>query len=243
MSFWVYGDVHTHIDAVKRFLEHQKPSRVIWLGDWLDRHSEQDGPLTCIQVAIFLKNLMLARPQDIFIMGNHELAYRYPNVEKYRICGGTAAKVKAFNEHFPPELWKRFVLAHVEEWNGQTILFSHAGFTKRRFPFGKFDKAHLERISKIAIEAGAKSDDNVLLDDWSEGPMWMRWQYFPLFEGICQVVGHTTYDKPQIRAIKDKPEWNLGMDCAHTYYAVFKEKHAYAINRKTGSEHLLRFNA
>ena len=241
-SFFVVGDLHTHIETAESILA-QNPARVIWLGDWLDRHGEVDGPYECVKVAQFLRKIMVDRPQDVFIMGNHELAYRFPEAEKYAICGSTRAKVTAFNEYFPEKLWDRFKIAHVEEWNSQKLVFSHAGLTPTFFPLGKFDEDHLTRIAKIAIDHGHRSDYNPLFDHDSAGPMWMRWQTFPLFEGICQIVGHTCFACPQIRAVSTGPEWNLGLDCAHTYYAVFKDKHAFAIDRHKGYEKLLNFTA
>jgi len=239
-KFYVYGDVHFHIESAQSFLDHEKPKKVIWLGDFTD--SAGDSPERAKATGKWLRETMLARPDDIFIQSNHDLAYRFPETDKYKICGWTKEKHEAFYSEFTAELWDRFVIAHKERWNGQDVWFSHAGLNKIFFPFGKFDEAHLARISKIALDNGNKEEYNPLLDHWHYGPMWQRWSVFPLLDGICQVVGHSTYECPQIRAIADKPEWNICFDCAHTYYGVFKEKHVYAINRHKGYEHLIKFS-
>lgn len=240
MNFYVYGDLHTHTEAAERFLQHEKPSKTIWLGDMFDLHAD-DGPQEMIKTCLWLKDTMAARPQDVFLLGNHELAYFYPETDKYKICGWTPTKHKAFLEFFPQELKSCFKLYHIEEWGGQKVVFSHAGLNPSSFPFGKFDATHLERIAKIALDNAHKQDYNPLLDNWGGRIVWQRWQNFPLLEGVSQVCGHTVYANPQIRAVAGKPEWNLCLDCAHTYYAVFKKKAAYAINRHNGMEHLLRF--
>ncbi len=243
MSFYVYGDVHLHIDAVQSFLAHKRPDKVIWLGDWFDSHKTQDEAFETRQTAIQLKAIMTSRPQDVFIMGNHELAYRFNKHDKYKMCGWTPEKQKACEDVFSEEFWNRFVLYHKERWNRKNIYFSHAGLSKEFFPFEVFDEPHLGRIAKIAIDNGNKETYNPLFDNWAVGPMWMRWQNFALLDGVWQVCGHTTYNCPQIRAVEGRPEWNLCMDTAHTYYAHFKDKNAYAINRHQGYEHLLKFDA
>ncbi len=240
-NFYVMGDIHNHVDSAQSFLDSVKPERVIWLGDFTDSHGTGDGAYEMTKTAIWLKKTIIERPQDTFIMSNHDVAYRFPENEKLQNCGWSRQKQRAFDAYFDKSLWERFTIAHFEEWNGKLIAFSHAGLKDTFFPFQKFDLDHLRRIEKIAFANGHSSDYNPLLDHWGASPLWVRWQALPLFEGICQVVGHTTFQTPQIRAVAGKPEWNLCMDCAHTYYAVFKEKHAYAVDRHKGYEHLLNF--
>lgn len=243
-KFFCYGDIHLRVDLAQRFLDYEKPSKVIWLGDYLDSHEEKYDSITGTEAtAQWLKQTMESRPDDVFLLGNHCLAYCFPMNPAYKICGWTPAKHEAFHRFFPASYWDRFKLFHKEVWNGQTLIFSHAGFHKKLFaPLERLDEAFLTRISALAIENGPKLEYNPLLDDFHDSPMWMRWQRFPLLEGACQIVGHTMFPCPQIRAVRERPEWNLCMDCSHTYYAVFKEKHAYAVNRNTGIEHRLKFS-
>lgn len=228
--FWVYGDIHHHIESAQEFLDTEKPDKVIWLGDVNDR--VDDDLEEVADTASWLSRTMQARPQDVWLWSNHALAYAFPNASKYRICGATDEKIKMFNEYFPKELWERFRVAHKEEWRGKKVVFTHAGLTDIFFHLGVFDWNHLERISKIAIDNGDREDYNPLFDHWTKGPMWMRWQSFPILEGVNQVCGHTTFEKPQIKT-SPNGTWNLCLDCAHSYYACFQENGAFSINRRT----------
>lgn len=248
-KFFVYGDVHHEWKRAQRFLEHERPERVIWIGDFLDAHSaELDTPLDAQQTGLWLKETMEARPQDIFLMGNHELAYRF-GPAKYNLCGWTKEKDTAFRLVFPSALWDRFKIYHVEEWNGQQLCFTHAGLGEAFFPFGRFDPKHLERLATYTIEwandrtqAGLERY-NPLFDNWDVGPMWMRWPNAKVLDGVCQIVGHTPVDYPTLRIQHWKSEdanWNLCVDCSFNFYVVFKQKHAYVVDRRHGYERLLK---
>ncbi len=240
--FWVFGDVHERIDLAQQFLDKEQPNKVIWLGDFFDDHGIECDPLQTVKTAIWLKELIAGRPNDIFIQSNHDLAYRFECNEKYRICGWTPARGRGVKDYFPRSNWDKFVIYHVENWKGQPIYFSHAGLHPSMFTNGMFNAKSFENLAKAGLEMGHIKEYNPLLDN-QNGPMWIRWSQLPIVPGICQCVGHSTYQYPQIRMLKGgRPEWNLDMDCAHSYYAVFEETNAYAINRHTGNKHLLKLS-
>ncbi len=236
--FWVHGDIHNHVKEAQRFLDHEKPNRVIWLGDFFDNFN--DTPTDATNTALWVRKTMEERPRDVFIFGNHDIPYRFPDQEKFHQYGFSKEKSEAIRAVLTEEHWSRFVLSHEEFWNGQTILFSHAGYIERFFRNEVYDSEQRKVLEAICLANGNKTCYNPLLDA-VYGPIWIRWPSLPVMNGVCQVVGHTPQPKPAIRGVKGRAHWNLNLDCADKYYAVFKEKRAFAINRRNGMEHLLKF--
>ena len=237
-SFFCFGDVHNYVDSAQRFLDYEKPKKVIWLGDFMDNFG--DTPAAAEKTAEWLAHTVKSRPNDIFICGNHDIAYRYSTEARFQGWGFSPEKCRAFYSKFDRKLWERFSWYHVEEWNGQKIVFSHAGLHRTMFPREVFNQAHLDMLVKRA-EDSIYTEKIHPLFDYPVGMLWIRWPDLPLCDGISQVVGHTPYAQPQIRAVKASDNWNLLMDCAKNYYAVFKETNAYAFDRNKGYEKLLRF--
>src|SRR5678816_552239 len=107
-KFYVFGDVHQHWEQAQAVLNKEKPEKCIWLGDFFDDSSTTEFVDTA-KTAIWLNEMLEARPQDIIIQSNHDLVYRFDN-DKYRICGSTPAKERIVKTYFNPDNWKRFVL-------------------------------------------------------------------------------------------------------------------------------------
>ncbi len=236
-TFFVYADIHNHVDSARFFLAKWKPRKVIWLGDFMD--SFGDIPDNAARTALFIqKDIIEARPQDLICLSNHDLAYRFPDNAKYHPWGFTEGKYRAFLKHFELESWDRFKIYHKLVYRGQEIVFSHAGWRSDFFPFGIFDERHLERICPLAIAGGNQAAYNPVFDS-PKGPLWTRWP-LPALGGICQVVGHTPCERPRVAKNPGERQWNLCLDCAHTYAAKFSPDGVFAINLKQGTEQLIK---
>lgn len=236
--FWVVGDTHLHFDTMQYILEKYKPNRVIWLGDEFDSFLEHQVPLTR-EMGKFLKKIIVERPQDSFTWANHSVSYAFPSNEKYKSWGWSAAKQKALDEVFPKELWNKFKIFHTEDYLGQKLVFSHAGFVASFLPNGKWDEEFCRRVEKETLARAPMTHLNNPWFDSMHGPMWKR---FPLdiVPGISQICGHTPGNDIRIIKSKSGPEFNICADCLPNYILKFTQDGIFKINLKTDQEILLK---
>lgn len=217
----VFGDIHNHLDSVEKFLSHYEPKRVIWLGDFFDNFN--DGPFEARCTAVFLRGLM-ARRDDVFLMSNHDIAYRFPNNESLRCPGYSPEKSRVINEIITPELWNRFVFFHYE--NG--IMHSHSGIDGELMNYwAPIDK--IEFLCKIALADARRGVEPTFLTN-SRSLIWRRFAGLLPFGDYSQIVGHTPYNHPCIHRKGDL--WNLDLDCAHRYFGVHEEDGFHVFDRK-----------
>ncbi len=240
---YIFGDLHNKVNQASEAIKRFSPKRIIWIGDFLDswEDQEENGRILAANRAAktgkFLKYIIEYRPQDIIIQGNHDTSYRYPLNEKYKGWGFTSEKCRAFYSEFPERYWDKFKLIHIEKVNGQTVLFSHAGFSTDFFR-GVFNEELFKRVENLAIANGHKNDYNPWLDSM-HGPQWKRWP-LDILDGVSQVVGHSTQTNPLIVKERACPNWNLCVDCFPNYIVKFNEQGFFAINLRTGEENLLK---
>ena len=236
-DFYVIGDLHHKVEHAAKILETLNPKKVIWLGDFMD--SFGDTPFEAMKTGVFLKNIIETRPNDIFILSNHDISYRFPLNPKYHGYGFSPDKCRSFHAYFDRKLWNKFKLFHFERYFGQNIVFSHAGFTANFCPHGIFNYDYAKHMEHTALErAGNSEKANPFIDD-AFGILWKRWPLMPV-TGICQVVGHTPQDCPTIYREKRSSEWNLNLDCVHSYIAHFTSSGVFSVNVKTFEEKRLK---
>lgn len=236
IDFFCIGDLHLHTDLISNFLDKIKPTKCIFLGDFLDSHNMDMGDaFDSMKMGLWLNNIVKNRTNDIFILSNHDVAYRFPLNNKFHNWGWRKRKHEAFHSQFDARLWDKFKIFHTEKYNELQLVFSHAGFLERFLPNSRFDETFMRRQEAIALKFGNNENPNPWLDDW-RGPLWIRWNALPLIEGICMVVGHTPMPQPSIMHHWCEPRWNLNLDCAHTYIAHFKTDGIYSFNLRTFEE-------
>lgn len=226
-SFYCISDIHHKIHLVKRFLKEYNPEKCIWTGDFQDAFD--DGPVDTAITAAFMKEILLSRPNDKFALSNHEIAYLYPNQEKYHGWGWSKEKQKAFDTYFSKELWNKFRLFHTEPFRDHKIVFSHAGFISNFLPNGKFDDEFCRRVEKQHFEYGNKKDYNPWFDN-EKGPLWKRWE-LPIVQGISQILGHTFLKRPAV--ITDGKYFNINFDTGCKYVGLIENDEIYSINLYT----------
>src|SRR5439155_3329797 len=130
---------------------------------------------------------------DIFLLGNHDAAYMFPNHPELYCPGFTRAKARATREILRPEHWARFQLAYFE----QGWLISHAGFHLTWIERPTVSRI-LRRCGKAMSLARRGKVDPILAFGEARGglqryvgPLWMDWSSFQPISGINQIVGHT----------------------------------------------------
>lgn len=210
---WIYGDVHHRLGLVVRFLAEQKPERVIWLGDYFDDFG--DTPEDAYNTAEYFKGLMQKRKKDIFLLGNHDLAY-LPGIHAAfhgPSAGWSMDKDMAINSVWTLAEWRRLRVMHAQ----CGIWFSHAGFRLGN------DPAIYPSMDELVDEP----DNIVKLKFYAsvQGPLWAR-EFFPNHK---QIFGHTPVQMPDIRKVGD--DWTINFDCAHRYLGKIMYDTVYSVDR------------
>lgn len=204
----IIPDLHHHTENADHWLSSQRYDRVIFLGDFFDDFGDNAGDAR--QTATWLRNRMDST-DDVMLLGNHDAAYMFPNLDALYCSGFTKAKAKAIHEILKPKHWQRFKLAHVE----QGWLLSHAGFhpTWMKTPT-------MKRITALCAEAMEKAArglvDPLLGAGYDRdgvqpfgGPLWLDWNSLVPIPGISQIVGHTPGAEVREKCRKDSRNYCL----------------------------------
>ena len=196
METLIIPDIHNHFHNAAFWLREYPADRVIFLGDFFDDFG--DTPADVGEVAYWLSQRMEEEHDDVFLLGNHDAPYAFPDLPDTIFCPGwTPQKNKAVAKHLHPEHWARFQLA-VEE---QGWLLSHAGF---HHTLGKTKSELLARAERAMRNARAGIDDPLFNAGYDRGglaiyggPTWMDWQSLMPIPGVDQIVGHSPAREPR----------------------------------------------
>ena len=192
MSTLIIPDLHHHTQNADRWLNAVQFDRVIFLGDYFDYFDDKDCVEEASETASWLARQM-EQPNCVFLLGNHDAAYMFPECPALHCPGFTKAKARAIHKILRPKHWKRFQIATVEGgW-----LISHAGFHPSLIAGLTLD-AILKKCARALRNAARGTVDPILragLDrDGSQpvgGPLWLDWESLVPIRGINQIVGHT----------------------------------------------------
>jgi hypothetical protein len=208
MRTLVIPDIHNHTSNADHWLRTQDYDRIVFLGDYFDNFGDDasDARLT----AVWLRERMETK-KHVFLLGNHDAAYMFPDSPEMECPGFTWAKAKAIRSILKQEHWHRFELAHEE----QGWLLSHAGFhpvwmkqpTIRRI-LSRCRKA-IELAKRRVVDPilGAGEDRGGL--QRFGGPLWMDWDSLLPIPGINQVVGHSPGDEVRQKITSDSRNYCL----------------------------------
>jgi hypothetical protein len=190
MRTLIIPDIHNHTEHADHWLRSGKYDHVVFLGDYFDDF--YDTPDDAAATARWLRDRMNSSA-DIFLLGNHDASYLFPDFPELECPGFTRQKSRVIHEIMKPVHWKRLQLAHFE----QGWLMSHAGFHPAWINEPTVEKimARCERAMDAAKRRvidpilGAGEDRGGLQK--FGGPLWMDFGNFLPIPGIHQLVGHT----------------------------------------------------
>ena len=186
----VIPDLHHHTENAERWLHNQQFDRVIFLGDYFDDFG--DNVNDARRTATWLRQRM-DQTEDVFLLGNHDAAYMFPDNGALYCPGFTKAKARGIHEILRPEHWRRFRLAVVEHgW-----LLSHAGFHPTFVP--GLDPNAITAVAAWALRDAAKGVIDPMLGMGLDrngsqpvgGVLWMDRDSLIPIPGIHQIIGHT----------------------------------------------------
>ena len=190
MRTLIIPDLHHHVENAEHWLSSQQFDRVIFLGDYFDDFG--DNVSDSRKTAGWLRH-RIETTQDIFLLGNHDAPYRFPDNPQLYCPGFTKPKAAGIREILKPKHWARLQLAVVE----QGWLLSHAGF--HPFWLGNAPLSAVAALCDSALERAARGEPDPLFGAGSDregsqhlgGPLWMDWHSLVPIPGINQLVGHT----------------------------------------------------
>ena len=230
MRSLIIPDLHHHTENADYWLSSQSYDRVIFLGDYFDNFG--DNASDARQTADWLRQRM-ASTDDVMLLGNHDAAYLFPNLDALYCPGFTKAKARAIHEILTPKHWQRFKLAHVE----QGWLLSHAGFHPHwtKTPT-------LKRIIAVgdgAMKKAARGVFDPLLGAGIDreggqpfgGPLWMDWDSLVPIPDIHQIVGHTPGS--EVREKQGRNSRNYCLDVRNSTVAGLLDEGRLAILRRS----------
>ncbi len=190
----VIPDIHQNHRKAEEIINQQPHDKVVFLGDYFDAF--HDNPQDSYSTAVWLKERMENHPEDVFLIGNHDVQYLW-GVE--RCSGYSPDKEVAIRKALGnvQEVRKRLSL-HVWVDN---VLLSHAGLTLQLLPeeedgdVAKYLRIQAsECMSKLEagnthwmVGAGQDRGGNQRYG----GLTWCDWQTFRPIPNVTQLVGHS----------------------------------------------------
>ena len=190
MHVLIIPDIHNQTDNADYWLTTQQYDRVVFLGDYFDCFGDDVSDVR--RTAVWLRN-RIQSSDDVFLLGNHDAAYMFPECEELYCPGFTKAKSRGIREVLGAHHWERFRLAFEE----QGWLFSHAGFHPTLISEPRV-QAILQQSSDAMKKAKRRIIDPLLGTGVDRGglqryggPLWLDWSSLQPIAGISQIVGHT----------------------------------------------------
>ena len=216
MKYLIIPDVHQKLVKLERVLDKvQNFNKLVSLGDWFDNFN--DTPSDAKKTAEFILYLYDKYGDNfIWLLGNHDVPYVFPEAYKYARCSGvTLDKLEVIQDVFQHNLdTRKLKLAYrIKFRTKKDIILSHAGVSRYHFGMnvsGKkvvkmcddaIDALHkLEMLPPIgripAILHAGKARGG-----WQGrgGINWLDWNMeFSPIAVMSQIVGHTPTQNPQI---------------------------------------------
>lgn len=228
MRTLIIPDIHHRIERAEHWLATQQYDHAVFLGDYFD---DFENHLRRTRLTAYWLRERMNKTRDIFLLGNHDISYMFPNSPHFVSSGFSHEKSKAIQRILRPEHWERFKIAHAE----QGWLMSHAGF----HPFWVKDPSvkKLLKRCEMALSRAKNHMEDPLLGAGKErggeqhlgGPLWMDWQTLVPIPGINQIVGHSPAEDVRAKITSDSK--NICLEVENELAAALVEDGALTILR------------
>lgn len=245
--------MHLKISRVEKILNDNDFDVLISLGDWFDDFN--DTPADNEKTAKFILNLYKEYGEKfIWLLGNHDVPYVYPEVNRSYWCSGnTPEKLKEISRVFKRKLNRNLLkLSHVINIPKlKPIVLSHAGIHVVQFK----QSLYVAGIPEITVEDILHRCEQALMNCMvgipdaflSAGPArygyapiggitWLDWnmEFVPV-KGLSQIVGHTPVIRPMMT--DGEKDTEAIEELADKTEHVLQSKKCYNINLDTHLHH------
>lgn len=226
----VISDIHNRWKEVATAIKGFNYDKIVFLGDIIDNRREtlKDIEETCLWF-----NEKIQDPNFIWLAGNHDLQYIYPQMTSLQ-CGNYSLDKQTIFDDIVGENRNRHRLFHYEN----DILFSHAGF---QYDIVNESPNNVKNLEEVLISYLQNSIDNKSFRpgiarsgyEYKGGFTWLDFdEEFEVVEGLNQIVGHTFQytEEPNIK--RGMYSVNICLDTANEHYIISEEKNIYIYTKK-----------
>lgn len=248
----ILPDIHNRVLLAWRILKQEAGyDSCIFLGDYFDGWG--DTSFEARDTALFIDH-EISDPRHVFLMGNHDLSYRYPWNKAAYCPGWTPEKSEAVSKVLTHEHWDKMKYFHV----AHDILFSHAGVSK---VFKQDDIPFLEWIEMECEYSNSQFKNNNKHGFFKAGKfrggheeqsgiLWCdHGEFIPT--DIPQIYGHSIVRRPDFKLLPKNSktrgmfyydvsignysmletlrthDWSLNLDTNSNHYAVIEDMKGY----------------
>lgn len=208
----VIPDIHLNLDKLNLILNDPtclEAQEIIFLGDYFDSfdHSHR------VEDMCDFLNSNLENDRYTFLLGNHDVHY-FCKVAVYTCSGWSETNQSTINRYLSRDFMKKVQPLKYEKIHNRNFLFSHAGLHPNLAPI-HFD----ELLTTFEVQNFFDSMNQSIMDNMFTsiydcrlgmgqdrgglakvgGVTWMDWDSFIPIDNLNQIVGHSTYTKPQFK--------------------------------------------
>ena len=192
MNTLLIPDIHNHVETADELLKAVPHDEVVFLGDYFD--SFDDDWEMAHKTAAWLAKKLTDLKNATFLMGNHDMPYRFPRNIFLTCPGFTFAKCKLIESIMRPVDWDKIKLCYFT----QNYLISHAGVSRGLFPITPI-VSDIEVLAERTLCQCEESINIPLIGAGRSrgghqpigGITWEDFRTFVPIPGINQIVGHT----------------------------------------------------
>lgn len=225
----IIPDIHQNLDRLNEILatdDAKKAQEIIFLGDYFDSF---DYDFYTLEMCKFL-NKNIDNDRYTFLLGNHDAHY-ITKVKQYVCSGWSFQKQAIVDINLDKAFLKKIKPFRYEKIAGKHFLFSHAGLHPSFAPVCFDEMLKNDTVKEWFSHKEEEIKESMILDvfnvmlaaGWDRGGKeeyggitWMDWRELIPIKGLNQVVGHTTYSKPQL--YNTYGDINLNLDTNLKYY-------------------------
>lgn len=196
MKVIVVGDVHLKPEIFSKVSEVKKKEKIekcVFLGDFVDDWGKKNDIEAYNKTFEKMKDFVNTHPKTLWCYGNHDLSYRWHELES-----GYSARAENFILKEQLEVNKLLGTENAIKYVHKidNVLFSHAGISKMFVNEYICKSNDIDEIQYVVDEINKMTKKEM----WNDGsPIWLRPQIYDVemykSDSVLQVVGHTPVEK------------------------------------------------